>query len=71
MTSVEGEMAGIEIGKQKTRALQAAATAFGLALFKSGDGPGGFNTLMAFHPRPARSSSASPISSAISTKSTS
>jgi D-alanyl-D-alanine carboxypeptidase len=50
MIAVQGEMAGIEIGKQKTRALQAAATAFGLVLFKSGDGPGGFNTLMAFHP---------------------
>jgi D-alanyl-D-alanine carboxypeptidase len=51
MTAVEGEMAGTEIGKQKTRALQAAATPFGLVLFKAGDGPGGFNTLMAFHPR--------------------
>jgi hypothetical protein len=50
MTAVEGEMAGTEIGKQKTRALQAAATTFGLVLFKAGDGPGGFNTVMAFHP---------------------
>lgn len=49
MTAVQGEMAGTAIGKQKTRALQAAATSFGLVLFKSGDGPGGFNTLMAFH----------------------
>jgi len=51
MTAVAGEMTGIEAGKQKTRTLQAAATAFGLVLFKAGDGPGGFNTLMAFHPR--------------------
>jgi D-alanyl-D-alanine carboxypeptidase len=51
MTAVAGEMAEAEIGKQKTRALQAAATAFGLVLFKAGDGPGGFNTLMAFHPK--------------------
>jgi len=51
MTAVEREMAGVEVGKQKTRTLQAAATAFGLVLFKSGDGPGGFNTVMAFHPK--------------------
>jgi len=51
MTAVAGDMAGIAIGKQKTRALEAAATPFGLVMFKSGDGPGGFNTLMAFHPK--------------------
>ena len=45
MTAVGRAMAGTEIGKQKTRALQAAATTFGLVLFKAGDGPGGFNTL--------------------------
>jgi D-alanyl-D-alanine carboxypeptidase len=50
MTGVADAMAGTEVGKQKTRALQAAATPFGLVLFKEGDGPGGFNTLMAFHP---------------------
>ncbi len=50
LTAVTGEMANAEIGKQKTRTLQGAATPFGLVLFKEGDGPGGFNTLMAFHP---------------------
>jgi D-alanyl-D-alanine carboxypeptidase len=50
LSAVEGEMAGAEIGKPKTRALQGAATPFGFVLFKEGDGPGGFNTLMAFHP---------------------
>ena len=50
MTAVQGEMAGVEVGKQKTRALQAVATPFGLVVFKGGDGPGGFNTIMAFHP---------------------
>jgi len=50
LTAVKGEMVGADIGKQKTRVLQGAATPFGLVLFKEGDGPGGFNTLMAFHP---------------------
>jgi len=50
LTAVEGEMANVEIGKRKTRALQGAMTNFGLALYKEGDGPGGFNMLMAFHP---------------------
>ena len=50
MSAVSGEMVGAEIGKQKTRALQGAATSFGFVLFKEGDGPGGFNTLMAYHP---------------------
>ena len=49
--AVKGEMAGAEIGKPKTRALQGALTPFGLVLFKAGDGPGGFNTLMAYHPK--------------------
>ncbi|HKS55736.1 MAG TPA: serine hydrolase domain-containing protein [Steroidobacteraceae bacterium] len=49
MTAVQGAMAGTAVGKQKTRALEARTTAFGLVLFKSGDGPGGFNTLMAYH----------------------
>jgi hypothetical protein len=44
-------MVGADIGKHETRALQGAATPFGFVLFKEGDGPGGFNTLMAFHPR--------------------
>ena len=51
LTAVEGEMASVAIGTHKTRALQAALTRFGLVLYKEGDGPGGFNTLMAFHPR--------------------
>jgi D-alanyl-D-alanine carboxypeptidase len=50
MSAVRGEMVGAEIGKRKTRALQGAATPFGFVLFKEGDGPGGFNTLMAYHP---------------------
>ena len=48
--AVAHEMKGVAAGKQKTRALQGAATSFGLVLFKEGDGPGGFNTLMAYHP---------------------
>jgi D-alanyl-D-alanine carboxypeptidase len=48
--AVAREMAGVAAAKQKTRTLQAAATGFGLVLFKEGDGPGGFNTLMAYHP---------------------
>ncbi len=50
LTSVEREMAGADIGNQMTRTLQGAATPFGFVLFKEGDGPGGFNTLMAYHP---------------------
>ena len=50
LTSVKGDMVGAEIGKQMTRTLQGAATPFGFVLFKEGDGPGGFNTLMAYHP---------------------
>jgi D-alanyl-D-alanine carboxypeptidase len=49
--AVSGEMVGAEVGKPKTRALQGAVTPFGIVLFKEGDGPGGFNTLMAFHPK--------------------
>ena len=48
--AVEGEMTGADIGKHRTRTLQGAATPFGVVLFKEGDGPGGFNTLMAYHP---------------------
>lgn len=51
LTAVESEMANVEIGKHKTRALQGAMTKFGLVLYKEGDGPGGFTTLMAFHPK--------------------
>jgi hypothetical protein len=50
LTAVKGEMVEAHIGKQKTRALQGAAAPFGFILFKEGDGPGGFNTLMAYHP---------------------
>lgn len=50
LVAVAREMAGVAVGKQKTRTLQGAATSFGLVLFKEGDGPGGFNTLMAYHP---------------------
>ena len=50
LTSVKGELAGAEVGKQKTRTLQGEVTPFGPVLFKEGDGPGGFNTLMAYHP---------------------
>jgi D-alanyl-D-alanine carboxypeptidase len=49
--AVRDEMAGAELGKPKTRALQGAVMPFGIVLFKEGDGAGGFNTLMAFHPR--------------------
>jgi D-alanyl-D-alanine carboxypeptidase len=51
LSAVKGEMVGAKVGKPKTRALQGAVTPFGIVLFKEGDGPGGFNTLMAFHPR--------------------
>jgi CubicO group peptidase (beta-lactamase class C family) len=51
LTAAEGEMASVAIGTHKTRALQATLTKFGLVLYKEGDGPGGFNTLMAFHPK--------------------
>ncbi|MBP6014742.1 MAG: beta-lactamase family protein [Alphaproteobacteria bacterium] len=51
MTAVAGEVANAEIGKHKTRALQGAITTFGLVIYKEGDGPGGFNTLMAVHPK--------------------
>jgi D-alanyl-D-alanine carboxypeptidase len=50
MAAVQGEMVGAATGQSKTRALQGTATPFGFVLFKEGDGPGGFNTLMAFHP---------------------
>ena len=50
MTAVKGEMEGAGVGKMATRALQGAATPFGFVLYKEGDGPGGFNTLMAYHP---------------------
>jgi CubicO group peptidase (beta-lactamase class C family) len=50
LSAVKVEMVGVDIGKHKTRALQGAATPFGVVLFKEGDGPGGFNTLMAYHP---------------------
>jgi CubicO group peptidase (beta-lactamase class C family) len=51
LSAVSGEMVGAKLGKPKTRALQGAVTPFGFVLFKEGDGPGGFNTLMAFHPK--------------------
>lgn len=51
LTAVASEMTNVEIGKTKTRTLQGAMTKFGLVLYKEGDGPGGFNTLMAFHPK--------------------
>jgi D-alanyl-D-alanine carboxypeptidase len=51
LSAVTGDMVDAEVGKPKTRALQGAVTPFGFVLFKEGDGPGGFNTLMAFHPR--------------------
>jgi hypothetical protein len=50
LSAVEGEMIGADIGKHRTRTLQGAATPFGVVIFKEGDGPGGFNTLMAYHP---------------------
>jgi D-alanyl-D-alanine carboxypeptidase len=50
MSAVSREMVGADIGKQETRTLQGAATPFGFVLFKEGDGPGGFNTLLAYHP---------------------
>lgn len=49
LTSVKGELAGAEVGKQKTRTLQGEVTPFSPVLFKEGDGPGGFNALMAYH----------------------
>jgi D-alanyl-D-alanine carboxypeptidase len=51
LSAVKGEMVGAEVGKPKTRTLQGAMTPFGVVVFKEGDGPGGFNTLMAYHPR--------------------
>jgi D-alanyl-D-alanine carboxypeptidase len=51
LTAVEGEMAGAEVGTRRIGTLQGAMTQFGLVLYKEGDGPGGFNTLMAYHPR--------------------
>lgn len=50
LSAVQDEMIGADIGKPRTRTLQGAATPFGVVLFKEGDGPGGFNTLMAYHP---------------------
>jgi CubicO group peptidase (beta-lactamase class C family) len=50
LTDVATEMHGAPVGRQETRALQGAMTSFGLVIFKEGDGPGGFNTLMAYHP---------------------
>ena len=50
LTAVKDQMAGAELGKHATRTLQGAMTPYGLVLYKEGDGPGGFNTLMAFHP---------------------
>jgi D-alanyl-D-alanine carboxypeptidase len=50
LSAVKAEMAGADIGKPKTRALQGTVTSFGFVLYKEGDGPGGFNTLMAYHP---------------------
>lgn len=50
-TSVLGEITTAKVGQHLTRALQAAQTAFGPVVYKEGDGPGGFNTFMAFHPK--------------------
>jgi D-alanyl-D-alanine carboxypeptidase len=50
LIAVQAEMAGAAAGKNMTRALQGAMTRFGFVLYKEGDGPGGFNTLMAYHP---------------------
>jgi D-alanyl-D-alanine carboxypeptidase len=51
LTAVEGGMAQAQVGARKLGALQGAMTQFGFVLYKEGDGPGGFNTLMAFHPK--------------------
>jgi D-alanyl-D-alanine carboxypeptidase len=50
LTAVKEQIAGAAVGKHETRALQGAMTPYGLVIYKEGDGPGGFNTLMAFHP---------------------
>ena len=38
-------------GTHETRSLQGAMMPYGFVLYKEGDGPGGFNTLMAYHPQ--------------------
>jgi D-alanyl-D-alanine carboxypeptidase len=50
LVAVAGEMRTAQLGDRQTRTLQGAVTPFGFVLFKEGDGPGGFNTLMAYHP---------------------
>ncbi len=50
LTAVGDGMAGSKIDTRRLATLQGAMTQFGLVLYKEGDGPGGFNTLMACHP---------------------
>ncbi len=50
LVAVEREMAAAKVADRQTRTLQGAVTSFGFVLYKEGDGPSGFNTLMAYHP---------------------
>jgi D-alanyl-D-alanine carboxypeptidase len=49
--AVREDMPGVALGKSRTGTLQSVNTSAGLVIFKEGDGPGGYNTVMAFHPQ--------------------
>lgn len=51
LLSVGEALTGVEPWHKKLRAMRGVNTEFGPVIFKEGDGPGGFNTLMAFHPQ--------------------
>lgn len=50
LTAAREGMAAEPVGKHRTWTLQAAHEPYGVMLYKEGDGPGGFGTLMAYRP---------------------
>ena len=54
MMAAGEEIAAEPLGRRRIRALRAVRKPFGTLVFAEGDGPGGANTLMAFHPESGR-----------------